>query len=258
MKKLIAFDLDGTLAPSKSTLPARMAELLNELLVRHKVCIISGGKYELFQRQVITQITNDPKLLVNLHLMPTSGTRYYNFDVSTNAWKLNYAEDFTPEQKERIISALDEGLNESGYKADKTYGETIEDRDSQITLSILGQEIVAELGEEGVRIKEEWDPDGSKKLRIRNIIAPKIPEFEVRAAGATSIDVTRPGIDKAYGMNKLMEETNVAMEDILFFGDKIIEGGNDYAVKLMGIDCVSVRSWEDTSYAVEAIVKYSN
>lgn len=254
-KKLIAFDLDGTLAPSKSTLPVRMAGLFNQLLEHYQVCIISGGKYELFQRQVLTQITDNPELLQKLHLMPTSGTRYYSFDANLGDWKLNYAEDFTPEQKQQIITALEEGLNESGYKVDKTYGETIEDRDSQITLSILGQEIVAELGEEGVRIKEAWDPDGSKKLKIRSIIAPKIPDFEVRAAGATSIDVTKPGVDKAYGMNRLMEATGLSKQDILFMGDKIIEGGNDYAVKLIDIDCISVRNWEDTSYAVEGIVR---
>jgi phosphomannomutase len=253
MKKLIAFDLDGTLAPSKSTLPKRMQGLMNDLLEKYEVCIISGGKYELFQRQVISNITTDSVLLQKLHLMPTSGTRYYNF--KDGEWVQEYAEDFTPEQKEVIIKALQEGLEESGYAVEETYGETIEDRDSQITLSILGQEIVAELGEEGVRIKEEWDPDGSKKMRIREIIAPKIPDFEVRAAGATSIDVTRPGIDKAYGMEKLMAATGFSKEDILFMGDKIMPGGNDYAVEQMGIDCIPVRSWEDTSYAIEALVK---
>ena len=257
MKKLVAFDLDGTLAPSKSTLPERMANLLNELLKTHQVCIISGGKYELFQRQVLSQITKDPELLTKLHLMPTSGTRYYSFDSEANDWKLNYAEDFTPDQKEKIIKALAEGLEESGYKEEKTYGPTIEDRDSQITLSILGQEIVAELGDEGVRIKEEWDPDSSKKMKIRELVAPKIPEFEVRAAGATSIDVTLPGVDKAYGMDKLMAATGLTKEDILFMGDKIVEGGNDFAVYQMGIDCIAVRGWEDTSYAVEAITKVS-
>lgn len=257
MKKLIAFDLDGTLAPSKSQLPPRMAELLNKLLAKYQVCIISGGKYELFQRQVLSQLTDDPALLKNLHLMPTSGTRYFDYDAEAGDWRQLYAENFTPEEKQQIIQALAEGLEESGYKEDVTYGETIEDRDSQITLSILGQEIVAELGEEGLRMKEEWDPDNSKKLAIRAIVVPKIPQFEVRAAGVTSIDVTKPGIDKAYGMRKLMEATGLEMADILFMGDKIMEGGNDYAVEQMGIDCIPVRNWEDTSYAIEGIVKVS-
>ena len=255
MKKLIAFDLDGTLAPSKSHFDPRMVEMFNRLLEKYHVCVISGGKYELFQRQFLTQITTDPALLAKLHLMPTSGTRYYTF--RDGEWHLNYAEDFTPEQKQKIIAALETGLNESGYKEEKTYGDTIEDRDSQITLSILGQEIVAELGAEGVRIKEEWDPDNSKKLKIRDIVMPLIPEFEVRAAGVTSIDVTKKGVDKAYGMNKLMAATGLTMEDILFVGDRIIEGGNDYPVQEMGIDCIAVRSWEDTAYAVEGIVSVS-
>jgi HAD superfamily hydrolase (TIGR01484 family) len=255
MKKLIAFDLDGTLAPSKSHFHPRMVALFDRLLAKYQVCVISGGKYELFQRQFLTQITTEPDSLARLHLMPTSGTRYYTYE--DGEWVQQYAEDFTPEQKEQIIKALQEGLEGSGYKVDKTYGETIEDRDSQITLSIMGQEIVAELGEEGVRMKEEWDPDGTKKLKIRDIIQPKIPAFSVRAAGATSIDVTKPGVDKAYGMNKLMAATRLAKDDILFMGDKIIPGGNDYPVEEMGIDCISVRNWQDTAYAIEGILGVS-
>lgn len=255
MKKLIAFDLDGTLAPSKSTLPKRMAELLNQLLEDFEVCIISGGKYELFQRQVLTQITDDPQLLKKLHLMPTSGTRYYSYDMGNREWKLEYAEDFTAEERKKIIKALEEGLHESGHKIEKTYGDIIEDRGSQVTLSVFGQDIVDVLGDEGVRIKEAWDPDSSKKHKLRETVAPKIPEFQVRVGGLTGVDVTKPGIDKAYGMKKLMKAANLEKADILYMGDRIVEGGNDYAVYRMGIDCVSVRNWEDTAYALEGIVK---
>jgi phosphomannomutase len=253
LKKLVAFDLDGTLAPSKSHFPERMVNLFDRLLEKYQVCVISGGKYELFQRQFLTQITTEPELLERLHLMPTSGTRYYRFE--KDKWVKKYAENFTAKEKEEIIKALEEGLEESGYKEEKTYGDIIEDRESQVSLSIFGQEIVAELGEEGIKIKEEWDPDASKKIRLRDIIAPKIPKFEVRAAGSTTIDVTKPGIDKAYGMKKLMEATGLKKEDILFMGDRIVPGGNDYAVEQMGIDCVAVRNWHDTSYAIEGIVK---
>lgn len=256
-KKLIAFDLDGTLAPSKSHFHEHMVNMFDRLLEKYQVCVISGGKYELFRQQFLTQITSDPKLLEKLHLMPTSGTRYYRYDSHNSEWKLKYAEDFSDGAKQQIIKALSEGLEESGYKADKTYGELIEDRDSQITLSILGQDIVAKLGEEGVRTKEAWDPDGTKKLKIRDLVAARIPDFEVRAAGATSIDVTKPGIDKAYGMKKLIEATGLLKEDILFMGDKIVPGGNDYAVEQMGIDCIAVRNWHDTAYAIEGIVKAS-
>ena len=56
-------------------------------------------------------------------------------------------------------------------------------------------------------------------------------------------------------MNKLMEATGLKMEDILYLGDKIVPGGNDYAVEQMGIDCIAERYWHDTAYVVEGIVK---
>jgi phosphomannomutase len=254
-KKLIAFDLDGTLAPSKSHFTPRMVEMFNSLLEKYQVCVISGGKYELFQRQFLTQITTDPALLEKLHLMPTTGTRYYRF--MDNEWQLQYAEDFEPEARDRIIAALEKGLDETGHRVEKTYGPTIEDRGSQITLSPLGQEVVAELGEAGLDLKESWDPNMTIRREIAAVAQKEIPDFNVTVAGLTSIDVTIPGVDKAYGMNKLMAATGLVKEDILFMGDKIVEDGNDLPVQTMGIDCISVRSWEDTAYAIEGIIKSS-
>jgi len=245
MKKLIGFDLDGTLAPSKSPLPDEMAELLTLLLEKFQVCVISGGKYQLFQTQLLSNLHASPKQLAKLHLMPTSGTRYYRF--KNDKWHQIYAEDIPEEGKKNIIKALNEGLDELGWRPEKTWGEIIEDRDSQITLSILGQQ--APLEE-----KESWDPEGNKKMHLREVIAPKIPEFEVRAAGTTSIDVTRPGIDKAYGMRKLMENAGLEKQDILYMGDKVLPGGNDYPVKAMGIDTLEVHNWEHTAFALKAIL----
>ena len=52
----------------------------------------------------------------------------------------------------------------------------------------------------------------------------------------------------------LMEATGVSKEEILFFGDKIEEGGNDFPVKNLGIDCIAVERWQDTAYALEGII----
>jgi len=254
-KKLIAFDLDGTLAPSKSHFDPRMVHLFNKLLEKYQVCVISGAKYELFQTQFLTQITKDQESLSRLYLLPTTGTRYYRFE--KGEWVQVFAEDFTPEDKAKIITALTEGWAEAGEKIEKTYGPTIEDRDSQITLSPLGQEVVAMLGDEGVTVKESWDPDLKKRMKVRDVVASKIPDFNVKVAGLTSIDVTIPGVDKAYGMRKLMEHTGIVQEEILFIGDKITPGGNDYPVQEMGIDCIAVERWEDTAYVIEGIVGVS-
>lgn len=255
MKKLIAFDLDGTLAPSKSHFDPRMVALFDRLLAKYHVCVISGAKYELFQRQFLTQITTEPDSLERLHLLPTTGTRYYRF--KQGSWHKEYAEDFTKTEKQQIITALREGWEEAGTKIEKTYGGTIEDRESQITLSPLGQEVVAELGDKGLELKESWDPDMKIRLKVAEVVQKKLPKFNVKVAGLTSIDVTIPGVDKAYGMEKLMAATGFKKSDILFMGDKIMPGGNDYPVEGMGIDCISVRSWEDTAYAIEGILGVS-
>lgn len=256
MKKLIAFDLDGTLAPSKSHFDPRMVALFDRLLAKYHVCVISGAKYELFQRQFLTQITTEHDSLERLHLLPTTGTRYYRF--TKGKWVMQYAEDFTPKDKKRIIDALEKGWAKAGTKIETTYGPTIEDRESQITLSPLGQEVVAELGDEGVRLKEKWDPDMKIRMKVADVVSKDLPDFNVKVAGLTSIDVTIPGVDKAYGMQKLMEANGLEKSDILFFGDKIIPGGNDYPVEEMGIDCIAVRTWEDTAYALEGLLAVSD
>jgi len=255
MKKIIAFDLDGTLAPSKSHFDPRMVALFDRLLAKYHVCVISGAKYELFQRQFLSQITAEPDSLERLHLLPTTGTRYYRF--KNGVWHMEYSEDFTTKEKQRIIKALEEGWDEAGTKIEKTYGPILEDRESQITLSPLGQEVVAELGDKGLELKEKWDPDMKIRMKVANVVQQKIPHFNVKVAGLTSIDVTIPGVDKAYGMKKLMTATGFPKEEILFVGDKIMPGGNDYPVEEMGIDCISVNSWEDTTYVIEGILGVS-
>ncbi len=254
MKKVIAFDLDGTLAPSKSALPDRMGAALQRLLDYFEVCVISGGKFAQFEKQLLNGLQANPAQLEKLHLMPTCGTQYYHYDIARHKWERVYAELFTEAEKKKITAALNKGVDDLHYRAKKTYGETVEDRESQVTFSVLGQDIVDMLGEEGLRQKEAWDPENKKKNELRDYIAPLIPEFEVRVGGVTSIDVTKPGIDKAYGMKKLMAMLEIGKSDILFVGDRVRPGGNDYPVKEAGIDSMEVSRWEDTALLIEGIL----
>ena len=256
-RKVIAFDLDGTLAPSKSPLPDRIAEQLEKLLENYHVCVISGGKFGQFEKQLLSGLKADPDKLERLHLMPTCGTRYYRYNVAQKEWEKIYAEDFTEAEKVKISKHLMETVEKLGYLEKKVYGEVLEDRGSQVTFSALGQDIVDHLGAEGVRLKEEWDADNKKKNHIRDEVAVLLPEFEVRVGGVTSIDITKPGIDKAYGMKKLMDMLEIGKEEIFFIGDRVQEGGNDYPVKLMGIDTLQISNWQETAMAIEVINQVS-
>ena len=243
MKSLIAFDLDGTLAESKSPLDKEMARLLHKLLAVAKVAIISGGAWPQFEKQVLPNLASD-KRLANLSLLPTCGTKFYRRD---GEWKLVYSEDFTPAQKKTIIAALDKALDQSGFRPAKHWGEIIEDRGGQITLSALGQD--APLDE-----KKGWDPKFEKRKKIKAILDPMIPDFQVQLGGATSIDITRPGVDKAYGIKKLEEILGVPIKDMIFVGDALFPGGNDHPAKEAGALCIQVRDPHETKRVIEAVI----
>jgi HAD superfamily hydrolase (TIGR01484 family) len=212
--------------------------------------VISGGWLPQFEKQVVNNLHVEHHLLQNLHLMPTCGTRYYRYDDIERSWKLIYAEDIPEKDRKRIIDVLTKAAKETGYLEPNPDGELAEDRFSQITFSALGQDAPAEK-------KYAWDPDTKKRQKMRTIVVEELADYEVRIGGTTSIDVTRPGIDKAYGMEKLMQELEISKEEILFVGDKLEEGGNDYPVKALGIDTIAVDGWEDTALVIETIIKVS-
>lgn len=192
MKKLIVFDLDGMLAESKASLDAEVATLLNSLLVIVKVAVISGGDWLQFEKQLLSNLSHDEHLR-NLSILPTCGTKFFQYNGN---WEKIYSEDFTADEKKKIISSLNKVVEESGFKIEKVWGEVIEDRGRQITFYALGQQ--APLEE-----KKNWDPDFTRRKKMQTLLDKLIPQFSVRLGGATSVDVTKPGIDKAYGIRKL-------------------------------------------------------
>jgi HAD superfamily hydrolase (TIGR01484 family) len=242
MKSLVVFDLDGTLAASKASLDAEMAALLGRLLGIVKVAVISGGAWSQFEKQVLAFLPHDDRLK-SLSMLPTCGTKFYRFD---GDWKKLYSENFSAADAKKIIGALDRVVDRCGYRVEKHWGDLIEDRGSQITFSALGQE--APLAE-----KVKWDPDFAKRQKIEAVLEPMIPGFSIRLGGATSIDVTRPGIDKAYGIRKLKETLDVSIAEMIFVGDAIFPGGNDSPATQAGVESIRVRDPEETKRVIEAI-----
>ena len=243
MKKLIVFDLDGTLAPSKSSLAPQTAALLHDLLCIIKVAVISGGAWTQFEKQLLTDLPQG-SLLSNLSLLPTCGTKFLQYE---GKWTELYSEDLSAEQRKKIIDSLDKAAGEAGYRAKKVWGEVIEDRGSQVTFSALGQQ--APLAE-----KEKWDPDFAKRKKITAILQTLIPEFSIRMGGATSIDVTKPGIDKAYGIGKLRDTLHLSLKQMVFIGDALFPGGNDYPAEKAGVVSIPVKGPDDTNLVIKTIL----
>lgn len=247
--RLVAFDLDDTLAPSKSPVPQRMLDVFARLLDQTTVAVISGGNFEQFESQLVSQLDGADSVsetaLERLHLLPTCGTRYERREAG--AWHTVYREHLSEEERDGALTALREEAQRLGLWEAEPWGEILEDRGSQVTFSALGQRAP-------VDAKHAWDPTGEKKNTLRAAVAARLPDLEVRSGGSTSVDITRRGIDKAYGMRKLEEHTGISLDDMLFIGDRLDPDGNDYPVKAMGVKCHAVSGWEDTAAYLEEML----
>ena len=244
MKQLVAFDLDGTLAESKQAIKEDMGEALADLLGVAHVAVISGGDWPQFDKQVASRLPERADRS-KLWLMPTTGTKLFVF--RDGAWQTVYAELFTDEQKQQILKAFDEALEATGFVPEQTWGERIEDRGSQITFSALGQQAP-------IHAKETWDPDFAKRKVIQADLKKRLPGLSINMGGATSIDITQEGVDKAYGLKRLRDESGIPLDAMMFVGDAIFPGGNDYPAKELGLDTVRVRDPQDTLGVIATVV----
>ena len=245
-KQLIIFDLDGTLTESKAEISRETAMLLSSLLKEKKVGIIGGGALERFKAQVLSDLIGDAKL-ENLFLFPLNGSSFYRYQ--NGEWQKIYSHELSDEEKINIREVFGQVFKEVGYVVpNKIYGEQIEDRGSQITFSMLGQNAPLD---EKTRWLKEHEAD---RLRMVLKLKEYLPDMEVKTAGLTSIDVTRKGIDKKFAIEKLMEHLNVSVPETLFVGDAFGPEGNDSPALESGVLCFKVESPQDTENVIKHIL----
>jgi HAD superfamily hydrolase (TIGR01484 family) len=244
-KEIVIFDLDQTLTESKSDLDSEMADLLGKLLKVKKVVVISGGSFNQFLNQFLSKLSHISNL-TNLTILPTSGTRMY---VWNGTWTEKYAENFTQKEKDIIFEAFNSAFKKTNYKEpSQVFGQVLEDRGSQITFSGLGQKAPLEL-------KSKWDPDRTLREPIVQSLKNDLPLFDLRFGGISSIDVTKKGVNKGFGIRKLEKYTGISIENMVFIGDALYYGGNDYAAKATGIDCIAVNGPQDVKEIIKEWLK---
>lgn len=254
-KKLIVFDLDGTVVKTKSVMDPEMTVLMAELIKAKKVAIIGGGKYSIFQSLLLHPLKTVQPTLENLYLFPTTGTAFYRY---RQGWKNVYAQKLTKQEISSVMQAFKTVFAEINYvPPKKVYGKVIENRgDSQITFSALGQDVVKQLGKKGIKMKEEWrEKNKPLRMKITRLLSKYLPKLEVRAAAFTSIDITKKGIDKAYGIRQMEKYLKVKIKDMLFVGDAIFPGGNDYAVVRTDVDYIPVKGPVETKTIIRHLLK---
>jgi HAD superfamily hydrolase (TIGR01484 family) len=246
MPQIVCFDIDNTLTRSKAPLAVEMSILLTALLRKTNVAFVGGGKFDQFKKQLVDFLPNDSQF-ESLYLLPTSGAALYEF--SLGEWVPVYEEKLSPDEALTVRDALMEAAEKSGVVdlSAPAHGERIEFRGSQVTLSVLGQQAPVEE-------KEAWDPDQSKREALRAAAAALLPGYDVKRGGSTSIDVTKHGINKAYGIRRLSDHLQIPIADMLYVGDQLFPGGNDEVVKETGIKTQAVKDPSETELVIQAML----
>ena len=252
-KRILAFDIDQTLNIAKTPIPPEIAAVLKKCLNYFEICPISGQKFEQFLIQIVDELKKvdvTEEQLTHLHLFVAQGTQYYRYNLEQHDWEQVYNYPLNEEDVVKITTTLQAAAEKLGYwEADKLKpgDEIIENRLSQVTFSALGQTA-------GTEEKYSWDPDCKRREQIVAECQKTLPDFLYEIGGTTSINVAAPGMNKEFGMTHLLEELKAEKSDVLYFGDMTQPGGNDYPVVQMGIDTITVRSHEDTLYALRGIL----
>jgi len=266
-KKLLMFDLDRTLAESKAPLNKEMAFLLQRILSVYDVdiAIISGCKWEQMETQFLKiyqshyyddeHHVRDVEIYERLYFFPTCGAQMYSYPKSHNTWVKQYDNNMALREKVKIFEAFHSAVCHYLNYVSKTdpedyminlpdepgdHGEIAEDRGPQVTFSLMGQEAPLD-------VKTMCDPLAKKREYLAKAMRRQLKdEYEVRIGGTTSIDVTKKGIDKAFGVRKIIEHLHIEESDVVFVGDALFEGGNDYSVIGTGVECIKTTSPEET------------
>lgn len=233
---VVAFDLDGTLAVSRRPMLPEVTERFEALTRLIDVAVISGGSRALVTSQVLDVLGEDADRS-HLHLMPTSGTSYYRWTGSQ--WTTVYEHRLNAEERRAAKASIERRAKEVDAWSEQVWGQRFEDRGGQFTYSALGQDAP-------VDAKRVWDPDNTRKQALAEAVRRDLPSLTVRAAGLTSVDVSAGGVDKAYAVRELAGRLGIDVENIVFVGDRMEPGGNDYPAAEAGAMPVRVSCPEDT------------
>ena len=233
MKKIIACDIDGTLAYSDTEISDEMLELISKLQKKYIFVTIGNGNYMHLYNQFIKKYIE--KIGKEIYVYVLGGLECYK--TSKKEIIKIYSNDLSNDEKNKIVRTISNFIKDKKIIPD-TYDQ-IEDRGSMVVFSVLGRKANKEL-------KKSYDPNGEKRKKfINEYFKEELPEFEIKIGGTTTMDFTKKGHTKAFGIKKIKKMFNCKFKDIIFFGDDLQEHGNDFPVKEL-VESIEVESPEET------------
>ncbi|MBI2669518.1 HAD-IIB family hydrolase [Candidatus Woesearchaeota archaeon] len=240
-KKVIIADVDETICDSCQQISENMAEQINAMIRKgYQFAFVSGTDFKNLQGMISSRLREEH------HLLCATGTCYVKVQGGNS--QTMYTHSLSSAEKKEIISAIEKVVRHFNIISLTTKEDQIQDRDSQITLSAIGRHAPSD-------IKATYDPDGSKRKVWIEFLQPELgtEKYEFKIGGTTSIDITRKGLDKEWAIREFARYNDIPLSNILFFGDKIYPGGNDYPASKI-VDCIAVKNPQDTLHQLRKLL----
>ncbi len=233
-KKVIIADVDDTICESCQVMSDEMANQINSMIQQGYTFAFLTGT----EKQYLLEMVSS-KLRGKHYLLAAIGTECIEVEVggeNKEVYKYNLSE----EQINEIVKALEELTQKYNILPVTNKDDQIQNRETQVCLSAIGRHAPKEQ-------KAAYDPNGNKRLEWIQFLKTILDEnkYDMTIGGTTSIDITPKGIDKAWGIKHFCEKFGIELENVLFFGDKIHPGGNDFPASKV-VDVVSVKNPEET------------
>lgn len=239
-KKIFIFDVDGTIADSYCSVNKKDAEIICNLLVSGKIVVFATSRSrESVQEKVLNDLSCGSKYFSFVYILPAAGAAMYKWN--NKEWEEVYRESMDANDIVKITEVYKRALHTIDPDIIKKVRPNIVNKKG-VMLSCSALPVSA--------TKEErrlWDPNHKKRIQIIKEIVREFPYISANIGGSATIDITKIGINKAYGLNRFFEILKLNKKDALFVGDGIFPGGNDYCVLETGIETMKVESPEDTA-----------
>jgi phosphomannomutase len=226
------FDVDGTLTPSRQQMDDKFRSWFIDFCDSNDVYLVTGSDYAKTLEQVGVEVVMSVKRIYNC-----SGTDVWEqgVNVKTKEWN-------APKE---LYDLMHGWLQTSPFPA--RMGKHIEERPGMINFSIVGRN--ATIGERKMYVK--FDTDTKERENIAFQINLEFPDITATVGGETGIDIAPTGWDKS----QILEDFD-SNDKIIFFGDRVEQGGNDYplaAANKKGIN-YHVKDWHDTWSKLDAYI----
>ncbi|MBQ2719032.1 MAG: HAD-IIB family hydrolase [Clostridia bacterium] len=224
MKRLICFDLDGTLTQHRSPLEDDKKELLDRLQEKYKVIMVGAGA----AKRIYTQMGEYPIDIIANYGMEESKMVDGRFTVVRQIT--------TAPDKEYFLEKAEYLRQKYGYTHYK--GESVEfHATGMVTLPLLGTKA-------DVADKIAFDPTREKRRVLYPEVLELFPDYTVYIGGSSSFDFTEKKYNKYDAIMAYAKENGYKKEEILYVGDDFGDGGGDSHIRIYGMDHIEISDYQ--------------